>query len=68
MGSASLGGYPPVPEAEAAVTRGPRDPGAGAWRWNAPPLDNVSTPPKGGAQALSSGLRIRQSWDCTGHS
>ena len=44
-----------VPRAEAAGTRGRGVPGDGAWHWDVRAPDTVSTPPTGGAQALSSG-------------
>ena len=44
-----------VPRAEAAGTRGRGVPGDGAWHWDVRAPDTVSTPPTGGARALSSG-------------
>ena len=44
-----------VPKAEAAGTRGRGVPGDGAWHWDVRAPDTVSTPPTGGARALSSG-------------
>ena len=44
-----------VPRAEAAGTRGRGVPGDGAWHWDVRAPGTVSTPPTGGARALSSG-------------
>ena len=44
-----------VPRAEAAGTRGRGVPGDGAWHWDVRAPDTVSTPPTGGARALSFG-------------
>ena len=44
-----------VPRAEAAGTRGRGVPGDGAWHWDVRAPDTVSTPPTGGARAVSSG-------------
>ena len=42
-----------VPRAKAAGTRGRGVPGDGAWHWDVRAPDTVSTPPIGGARALS---------------
>ena len=44
-----------VPRAEAAGTRGRGVSGDGAWHWDVHAPDTVSTPPPGGARALSFG-------------
>ena len=44
-----------VSRAEAAGTRGRGVPGDGAWHWDVRAPDTVSTPPTGGARALSFG-------------
>ena len=44
-----------VPRAEAAGTMGRGVPGDGAWHWDVRAPDTVSTPPTGGARALSFG-------------